>query len=83
MLTINEQFATTLCRYMYLPEKNWFTATNFRDKALSSSVFFYLLLKLCGKYWSAARNIRNNEALVNLANKRWFTVIYFNVQLLR
>lgn len=37
----------------------------FCNQVLSTPVFF--LLQLFGKYWSAAKNIRDNEALVNLA----------------
>lgn len=66
MFTINQQFATTLFRY--LPEINWFTATNFRDKALSSSVFFYYL---------------NCVANTGPLREIFTTVIYLNVQLLR
>lgn len=48
-----------------LPEMNRFAATNFREQALSTPVFS---LQLYGLYWSAARYIRDNEALANLAN---------------
>lgn len=56
---------------------NWIVATNFRDKAQSTPIF---LLQLCANFWSAARNIPENEALANIAknflhtNKNWFTV---------
>lgn len=43
---------------------NWFAVTYFCDQALSTHFF---LLQVYGIYWSVARNIRDNEALPNLA----------------
>lgn len=77
-MTVNQlSFATTL--FGNLPEINWFAATNFWDQALATPVFL-LQRPVYGKYWSAARNICDNEALANLAKilaheKCWFTVV--------
>lgn len=64
-------FATTI--FSNLTNMNWFAATNFCDQALSTSIS---LLQLYNKYWSAAGNIRNNEALVDLTqiSRAWINV---------
>lgn len=62
--TVNQLllFATTL--FWESSEINWFAATNLRDQALSTPIFS---LQHYYKYWSASRNICNNEAPANFA----------------
>lgn len=50
---------TTLFRQ--LPEMNWFAATHFRDKALSTQVL--LIKQMTIKDWLTARNISNDESI--------------------
>lgn len=50
---------TTLFRQ--LPETNWFAATHFRDKALSTQVL--LIKQMTIKDWLTARNISNDESI--------------------
>lgn len=66
-------FAMTFFRD--LPRVNWFGATNFCDQILSTPGFF-----ITTNWQILARNIHNDEALMNLAkfllhmNGSWFTV---------
>lgn len=50
-----------------LSEIDWFAATNFRDQTLSTPIF---IIQLYGEYLFMERNIRDNEALVNLAHEK-------------
>lgn len=47
--------------FRQLPEMNWFAATHFRDKALSTQVL--LIKQMTIKDWLTARNISNDQSI--------------------
>lgn len=63
--------------FRQLPEMNWFAATHFRDKALSTQVFIIKQMTRTGSQQETLAMTSLSEFLTNFlhANNSWFTVI--------